>query len=300
MPDMPPNPIGSNALLERARAAIAGALRDRVAGPDALAKAAAIRDAPGDPVHEPGSAVHRVHSDASMFIGGMRALLLQSLHPLAMAGVAQHSDYRNDPWGRLQRTADFVAATTFGTDEIARQAVARVKAVHTRVRGVTRDGRAYSANDPHLLSWVHVAEVDSFLAAHDAYGAEPLSPADRDAYVDGMAAVASELGVLDPPRTTAQLAAQIAAFRPELSGTPESRDAARYLLLTPPLPLPARVPYGLIAAAAVATLPVWTRPMLLLPWLPLTERFVVRRAGQALSGTIRWAIAGEELYATAQ
>lgn len=233
-----------------------------------------------------------------MFIGGMRALLLQSLHPLAMAGVAAHSDYRHDPWGRLQRTADFVAATTFGTHETARAAVARVKAVHTRVRGVASDGRPYSANDPHLLSWVHVAEVDSFLAAHDAYGAAPLDPAERDAYVAGMAGVARELGVVDPPRTAEELRRQIAAFRPELAGTRESRDAARYLLLTPPLSLPARIPYGLIAAAAVATLPVWSRPMLRLPWLPLTERFVVRRAGQALSGTIRWAIAGEEIYAS--
>jgi uncharacterized protein (DUF2236 family) len=299
MPIVPPNPIRIDDLTGRIRSVISDTLRDRVAGPDAEAKAAALREAPGVPMHGPDSAVHKVHSDASMFIGGMRALLLQSLHPLAMAGVAQHSDYRTDPWGRLQRTADFVAATTFGTEDVARAAVARVKAVHTRVRGVTRDGRAYSANDPHLLTWVHVAEVDSFLAAHDAYGAEPLSPGDRDAYVAGMATVASELGVPDPPRTAAQLRDRIASYRPELASTPESRDAARYLLLTPPLSLPARVPYGMIAAAAVATLPVWTRPMLRLPWLPLTERFVVRRTGRAIAGTIRWAIAGDELYSAA-
>ena len=298
MPGMPPNLIDAGVLTGRLRSTIAGTLRDRVAGPDAEAKAAAFREAPGEPVHGPDSAVHKVHSDASMFIGGMRALLLQSLHPLAMAGVAQHSDYKRDPWGRLQRTADFVAATTFGTEEIARSAVARVKAVHTRVHGVSRDGRPYSANDPHLISWVHVAEVDSFLAAHDVYGAAPLEATERDAYVAGMAAVAEELGVLDPPRSARQLRDQIAAFRPELASTQESREAARYLLLTPPLSLPARVPYGLIAAAAVATLPVWTRPMLRLPWLPLTERFVVRRTGQAIASTIRWAIAGEELYGT--
>lgn len=298
MPGVAPNLIDTGALSERLRSAIAGTLRDRVAGPDAEAKAAALRDAPGDPLHGPDSAVYKVHSDASMFIGGMRALLLQSLHPLAMAGVAQHSDYRTDPWGRLQRTADFVAATTFGTEAAAKAAIARVKAVHSRVRGVSRDGRPYSANDPHLMSWVHVAEVDSFLAAHDAYGAARLSAADRDAYVDQMAGVAAELGVTNPPRTTAELSDQIAAFRPELASTADSRDAARYLLLTPPLSLPARIPYGLIAAAAVATLPVWTRPMLRLPWFPLTERFVVRRAGQAVSGTIRWAIAGEELYSS--
>ena len=105
-----------------------------------------------------------------MFVGGMRALLLQSLHPLAMAGVAEHSDYRHDPWGRLQRTADFLAATTFGPESEAERAVARVRAVHEHVQGVAADGRPYRANDPHLLRWVHLAELESFLVAYRRYG----------------------------------------------------------------------------------------------------------------------------------
>ena len=106
-----------------------------------------------------------------MFVGGLRALLLQSLHPLAMAGVAEHSDYRGDPWGRLQRTSTFLAVTTFGTAADAQRAVDKVRGIHRRVHGIAPDGRPYRADDPHLLEWVHIAEVDSFLLAHRLYGA---------------------------------------------------------------------------------------------------------------------------------
>ena len=212
-----------------------------------------------------GAPIRRVHGDASMFVGGLRALLLQSLHPLAMAGVADHSDYRRDPWGRLQRTSTFLATTTFGTADNAETAVRRVRAVHERVRGSTEDGAAYSAADPHLLGWVHVAEVDSFLVAHQAYGAEPLDAVGRDGYVAETARVAEALGVVDPPRDEAALVARLAAYRPELRSSPDAREAARFLLLQPPLRLPARLGYGLVAAAAVGLMPRWTRWPLRLP-----------------------------------
>ena len=184
----------------------------------------------------------------SMFVGGLRALLLQSLHPLAMAGVAQHSDYRTDPWGRLQRTADYLAVTTFGPAVDAELVVARVRAVHERVKGTARDGRSYSAGDPHLLRWVHICEVDSFLAAHRVYGAEPLTRAEADAYVADMAIVAERLGVNHAPRTVSELRAEFREYRPELRGTPEAREAARFLLVDPPLPLVARGPYTVLGA----------------------------------------------------
>ena len=155
-----------------------------------------------------------------MFVGGLRALLLQSLHPLAMAGVAEHSDYRGDPWGRLQRTSTFLAVTTFGPAAEAQRAVDRVRGIHQRVRGVAPDGRPYHAGDPHLLEWVHIAEVDSFLLAHQLYGAQPLDQSGRDGYVADTARVAEALGVVDPPRTERELAERIEAFRPELTGTP--------------------------------------------------------------------------------
>lgn len=290
-------PVGGR--IETVRHAIAGALRERIVGDDAEAKRNEIMLGEGPRWFGSDSAVVRVHSDASMFIGGMRALLLQSLHPLAMAGVARHSDYRNDPWGRLQRTADFLARTTFGTADTAERAVATVRAVHSRVHGVASDGRPYSASDPHLLRWVHVAEIDSFLEAHRAYGDKPLDDTGYDDYVAQMAVVARKLGVTAPPESVRGLRDQLRSFRHELRGTTESRDAARYLLLQPPLPGPARVPYSLIAAAAIATLPAWARRDLRLPWLPLTERFVMRPIGSGLSAAFRWAMTSDESFAPA-
>jgi uncharacterized protein (DUF2236 family) len=266
-------------------------VRSRVVGPNAPARHAELFDTDEPGWFDDDAPIRRVHADASMFIGGMRALLLQSMHPLAMAGVAQHSDYRRDPWGRLQRTADFLAATTFGPATQAQRAVDRVHRVHRRVVGEASDGRSYSANDPHLLEWVHIAELDSFLAAHDRYGEQPLVGAERDRYVADVAVVAQALGVVDPPETEAALRDRFAAYRPELRGTREARDAARYLLLQPPLPLAARAPYGVIAAAAVALMPAWTRLPLRLPWLPMSERFAVGPAGEAVTRALRWVTA---------
>lgn len=225
-----------------------------------------------------------------MFIAGLRALLFQSLHPLAMAGVARHSDYRADPWGRLQRTADFIAATTFGPASQAQRAVDIVHRVHERVVGVASDGRAYSANDPHLLRWVHIAELDSFLAAHDRFGEQPLVGEERDRYVAETAVVARALGVDAPPITERGLRDQLRSYRAELRGTSEAREAARYLLIQPPLPLAARPAYGLIAAAAVSLMPTWTRLPLRLPWLPVTESLALRPAGEIVTRAIRWAV----------
>ncbi|KAA1415432.1 DUF2236 domain-containing protein [Nocardioides humilatus] len=261
----------------------------RVAGPDGPRHRDRIHGTPGPRWFEPDSPIARVHGDASMFVGGIRALLLQTLHPAAMRGVAEHSDYRADMWGRLARTSRYLAVTTFGRDTDAEQAVAAVRTIHERIRGTMPDGTPYSASDPHLLLWVHVAEVDSFLAAHQAYGARPLDAAERDHYVAQTAEVARRLGVTDPPTTEAELRATLAAFRPELRSTPEAREAARYLLLRPPLPLPARAPYVVLVAAAVGLLPVWTRRHLRLPWLPVAERTVVRALGVGAVGAIRWA-----------
>jgi uncharacterized protein (DUF2236 family) len=261
-----------------------------VAGPDGPTQRARIHEAPGPRWFGEDRPIRRVHADASMFVGGLRALLLQSLHPLAMAGVAEHSDYRGDPWGRLQRTSTFLAVTTFGTAADAQRAVDRVRGIHRRVQGVAADGRAYSAADPHLLEWVHIAEAHSFLLAHRLYGAAPLDRAGRDGYVADMAEVAARLGVVDPPRTERELSDRLDAFRPELRSTAAARDAARFLLLTPPLPVAARAPYGLLAATSVSMLPGWARMPLLLPYFPPIEHTVVRTAGRALVSGIRWAM----------
>ena len=274
-----------------ARRQIGRALFGIVAGPEGPANRARIHNTPGPRWFSEDRPVRRVHRDASMFVGGLSALLLQSLHPLAMAGVAQHSDYRGDPWGRLARTSTFLAVTTFGTSGDAQRAVDRVRGIHTRVRGTSADGRTYQASDPHLLEWVHIAEVHSFLLAHQLYGATPLDQQGRDDYVADTARVAMALGVPDPPRTEQELTERIAAYRPELMSTAAAREAARFLLLTPPLPLLARAPYAVVAAASVAMLPSWARTPLRLPYLPPVEVTVVRATGRILVGGIRWALA---------
>jgi len=267
---------------------LGGRLFAMVAGPEGPANRERIHGTPGARWFAEDRPIRRVNADASMFVGGLRALLLQSLHPLAMAGVADHSDYKGDPWGRLQRTSTFLAETTFGCAADAQRAVDQVRRIHEYVQGVAPDGRPYHASDPHLLEWVHIAEVDSFLLAYQLYGAAPLDQAGRDAYVADMAVVATALGVPEPPRTEKGLHDRIKAFRPELRGTPAAREAARFLLLTPPLALAARPVYGVLGATAVGMLPAWARLPLLLPYAPALESTVTRIAGRVLVGGIRW------------
>ena len=275
---------------EQVRTWLADQIRDRVVGPNAEDRTNELFNAPGERWFDDDAPIRTVHLDASMFIGGIRALLLQSLHPLAMTGVAQHSDYKNDPWGRLQRTADFLATTTFGPAEAADQAIATVTAIHDRVTGTTADGVDYRANDPHLLAWVHVAEVDSFLRAHDRYGESPLEGADRDRYVAESGSIAERLGADPVPTTEQGVADLLNDFRSELRATPEAKEAARYLLIDPPLPASSKPAYGLIAAAGASLLPLWARKELRIPWLPVSERLAIRPAGDLITKTIRWAL----------
>lgn len=267
------------------------ALRSRVAGDDAPERAAVIWGRAGERWFGPEDPVWRVHADASMFPGGVAALLLQSLHPKAMAGVAGHSGYRGDPWGRLQRTSHFLATTTFGTVEDAERAIARVRGIHERVRGKDDRGEPYRASDPDLLRWVHVAEAFSFLGAYQRYGSEPLTEAESDRYVEQAAVVARRLGATDVPTDVAGLLAALEEYRPVLRASDDARDAARFLLLDPPLPWAARPGYGLIASGGVAMLPDWARRELRLP----VAGPVAGLAGVfGLVGTkaVRWGMAG--------
>jgi uncharacterized protein (DUF2236 family) len=279
----------STAHMDTLQRRLGEALFARVAGPEGPANRARF-NTEGPRWFAPDRPIRRVHGDAAMFVGGLRALLLQSLHPRAMIAVAQHSDYRADPWGRLQRTSTFLAATTFGAADDAQRAVDQVLRVHQYVTGIDADGVPYRADDPHLLRWVHVAETDSFLRCHQRYGARPLDADGADGYVADTARVALALGVLDPPRTRAELTAALDAYRPELRATPEALEAARFLVRNPPLPLVARGPYALLAGTAIAELPAWTRRELRLPGLPVAESVLVRPGGHAIVSAIRWAL----------
>ena len=272
---------------------VAGAVRAMVVGRRrrhaALVEAGA--DDPG--LFGPDSAAWRVHRDAAMFVGGLRALLLQTLHPLAMAGVADHSDYRTDPWGRLHRTADFIGTTTYGTTDVAMRSIARVRTIHERVRGTAPDGRPYSATDPRLIAWVHVTEVDSFLRANQRYGADRLDRRDADRYVAEMSVVADLLGSEPVPTTVAELRQWLDDIRPELTAGRQARDAVRFLLL-PPVALVARGPYSLIAAASVGLLPGWARRHLWLPNPPLVDPILVQPSARFLLASLGWALRADD------
>ena len=278
------------------RDTLGDALRNRVVGPNADTRVQQIMDVEGPRWFADNRPIRIVHADASMFIGGLRALLLQTLHPLAMAGVAQHSDYKNDPWGRLQRTADFLAATTFGPADEAQRIIDRILHVHSFVVGQASDGRKYSANDPHLLRWVHVVEVDSFLTAHTRFGEQVLTKEQRDGYVEDMSMIATKLGVPAPPKTERSLRDQMKSFKNELQSTAESRDAIKYLMFNPPLPYPARAAYYSLVAATVATLPAWSRDMLRIPYLPVSERFALGPLGGLFTRGLRWITAPTSPY----
>lgn len=294
-PQLPPAVVAAaealGSAIGSARVAVGRGMRGLLAGDNVP-----VRDpnAPvvGDPgLFGPDSVTWRIHADGSMLIGGVRALLLQMLHPLAMAGVADHSDYRRHPEDRLATTSHFVATTTFGTTEQAEAAFEMVRRVHRRVEGTAPDGRPYSANDPHLLAWVHHAEVDSFLRAYQRYGAAPLSAADADRYVDEMAVICERLGGTAPARSVVELDRWLDGIRPELVVGEQARDAARWLLRAP-LPLAARPAFAVIAPAAIGLLPQWAAEELRVPRIESLDPIVVRPAATTLVRTLEWAVQG--------
>ncbi len=206
----------------------------------------------------PASTTWRVHGDTSMFVGGIAALMLQSLHPRAMAGVADHSDFRSNPLARLRRTAAFVGATAYGTAAEAERACAMVRRVHKKVVGTTPDGRPYAADEPELLDWVHVAEFAAFAAAHRRFGADPMTPAELDRYVDEVARVAVAVGDPSPPRSWLELDAALNRHRQQLAVGEQARRAWRFLeqVRLAPAVQPA---YRMLFSGAVACLPPWAR-----------------------------------------
>ncbi len=265
-----------------------------VAGQDGAQARYRIHGTPGPRWFPAGTPITVVHGDASMYIGGIRALLLQALHPLAMAAVDDFSDYRTNVWGRLARTATFIATTTFGTADHAQQAVDVVRAVHSRVTGTAPDGRAYRADDPHLLSWVHAAEIDSFLTAHQIFGRRRLNVTECDTYVAQAAVVARALGADPVPTTAAGLQAHLGRFRPELHGTPAARAVVGFIREVP-VPRAARPGYRMLVRSAIATLPRWARAPLGLPDRPIPDRTIHRFTGSTMTAGIRWITTAEPM-----
>lgn len=229
----------------------------------------------------PDSVTWQVHSDPTMVVAGIRALFLQALHPVAMAGVAANSRFSDDPWGRLQRTADYIGVTTFGTTADANKAGARIRGIHRRLTATDPDtGVEYPVDDPPLLLWIHCCEVDSFLSTARRGGAR-ISAGDADRYVAEQIASARLVG-LDPsaiavPTTVDELAEYFVLIRPDLYASSEAQRAARFIV-SPPMPrwvqlaTPAVPGWLGVTGLGFALLPGWARKMYShLPGVPTTD-----------------------------
>jgi uncharacterized protein (DUF2236 family) len=245
---------------------------------------------PGDDgLFGPSSVAWRVHADFSaMMIGGVSALLLQMLHPRALAGVWDHSDFRRDRFGRLRRTAQFISVTTFGSTQSAERTIAKVRSIHDHVHGTLPDGTPYDANDPELLTWVHVAEVDSFLRAFLRYREPGMTGEDQDRYLSETATIARRLGATDVPATRRDVEAYYRQVRSELRCDVRTRDVANALLASGPDPL-TRSALAVIAPAGLDLLPAWAATMHGRAPSPLA-RPAVRLSARGMNGVLRWAL----------
>ena len=243
----------------------------------------------------PSSVAWQVQSDTATLIGGFRSLLFQTLHPLAIAAVADHSVMHDDPLGRFRRTVRFVLTTTIGNTEAAERQIALVNRIHAKIDGTTPDGRPYSASDSHLLLWVHATEVDSFLTAYNLYGADPLTARQQDRYVGEMAQIAVKLGVADDdvPTSVAELDRCLDAFRPECEYGNEAREGVKFLLEAPMSPI-ARTPYAVFAAAAIDSMPTWVNEMMGVEPKMGVGPLLVRPTARATVDAVRWAATNPE------
>jgi uncharacterized protein (DUF2236 family) len=241
----------------------------------------------------PGSVTWRLNGDLSAPVGALRSLLVQALHPRAMAGVDQHSDWRADPEGRLASTSAYLVTITYGDRAAARLAADRVRKIHERVRGTDPvTGRPYAASDPDLLIWVHAGMVDSVLAAADLFGT-PVSAADKDRYVAEMTAAAELVGVPAglAPASAAELDAYLAAIRPELTRSPAAAESTEYLLRLPLLDDDMADLWRQIAGAAIASLPGWALD--LYGWEPAAPTEQYREEVRQLLGVLDTLYLGE-------
>lgn len=245
----------------------------------------------GDPgLFGPQSISWQVHGDfPSMLVGGISALMLQLLHPLALAGVWDHSNFRQDLLGRLRRTSQFISGTTFGSTRDAEWLIEKVRTIHLKVVGTAPDGRPYAASDPDLLTWVHVAEVSSFLAAHLRYRNPHLSREAQDAYYNEIALIAERLGARDVPRSCQAVEDYLQCMRPQLLCDARSHEVVD-ILLDAPAPSRMAQPVGkLMLNAGIDLLPDWARDILDLHQNPLQQR-MIRLGINRIAPVLRWAM----------
>jgi uncharacterized protein (DUF2236 family) len=247
----------------------------------------------GDPgLFGPDSISWEVMGDVSGFIGGIRALLIQAAHPEVVAGVADHSRYREDPLGRLSRTSAYVTATSYGAMPEVEQAVRIVRAAHRRVKGVSHRGIPYQADDPPLAAWVHNSLTDSFLVCAQVYGARLLSTDEADRFVSEQARIGRLLDADPVPETAVELSRWIAEHA-AIAPSPGMRDAVAFLR-EPPLDPAVKVAYQVLASAALVTIPPQVRRV-----LGLRPRPGAEHVGRASMMAMRWALAASPRWRVA-
>lgn len=237
---------------------------------------------------ERNSPIRMVHADiVGMMVGGIRSLLLQMLHPHALQGVLDHSNFREDMHGRLRRTAKFIAVTTFGHRDEAVKAIERVNRIHAAVGGTLPDGTAYAATDARTLAWVHVAEATSFLAAYLRHVRPDMPGHEQDEYYRQFAVIARALGADPVPLDRREAELLFRELRKDLRPSREAREVAALVLNQRPPGSPPAV-QGLLGAEAVALLPSFARAMLGLE-KPGLGAFPARAATWGMGKTLRWA-----------
>jgi len=227
---------------------------------------------------------------ASMLVGGIASLFVQMIHPYAMAGVAQHSRYQHDPFGRMLQTANFIGFTTYGDQSTAHAAIQRVLAVHEGVRGNADDGTPYYANDPRLLLWVHCAEIAMFLHGFEIFGHTPLEPGEADRYVAEMAQLARDMGVVHPPLTRDELEQCLASFQGELRLSDDGRTARDWLRFHVITKRTQRPVFWLIVRASFTLMPTWTREILGVARPSRLDTYLIRPVMGLIARGIRFVV----------
>lgn len=286
-------------LLGRLRSAIHLTLAQTTSGGGTIVR---YSQPPGDPgLFGPDSVCWRVHSDTTaMFVGGFAALMLQALEPRTLAGVFDHSNFRADPYGRLQRTSTFVMGTTYAGRADAEALIARVRALHGRVRGQAPDGRPYSALDSDLLTWVHVCEMYSYLRAYRRYVEPRLDTATQDRYYDEVAQVAERLGARDVPRSRAAVADYLTGMQPWLVCDARVHDILHFLRTAPPPTAAARPFARLLFQASAELLPAWAQSLTGLRSYGRLRSALVRPGIRGLAPLVRWSLRDSGIPARAR
>ena len=253
----------------------------------------AVAEGEGPGYFMPEDAPWVIHAELATMAGGVRALLVQALHPGSLAGVRDHSRYKDDPLGRLAGTIQWLTVTTFASKDSLLKEAERIKSMHKKVKGTYTDAKSekksYSAYDQDLLLWVHIAFMESFLKCHQAYSSVPI-PGGADAYVRLWGESVKPLGLKEAPTTEHELEEAMLHFESELTVSEDTRDVIQWIYKAP-LPFPARLVYKLLFQAAYLTLSEKHQEMIGIKTLPA---WLIQPATRFSLRCMKWMLGDED------